>query len=92
MNPASFLLTLLIRVYQWVLAPLLPANRCRFAPSCSHYGLEAIKNHGPFRGPWLTLRRVLRCNPWGGSGYDPVPPAPIPSPIPADFGRSAPRL
>jgi putative membrane protein insertion efficiency factor len=89
MNPASLLLTLLIRAYQWILAPLLPANRCRFEPSCSHYGLAAIKGHGPIIGLWLTLRRLLRCHPWGGSGYDPVPPAKNSAPI---FGRQTPRL
>jgi putative membrane protein insertion efficiency factor len=75
MNPASLLLRALIRLYQCVIAPLLPANRCRFVPSCSHYGYEAITLHGPLLGSWLTLRRLLRCHPWGGHGYDPVPPA-----------------
>lgn len=68
-------LLVLIRLYQWFLSPLM-GNACRFAPSCSHYGFEAIAIHGPLRGTWLTLRRLLRCNPWGGSGFDPVPPAP----------------
>ncbi|MGA3014904.1 MAG: membrane protein insertion efficiency factor YidD, partial [Bacteroidales bacterium] len=45
----------------------------RFTPSCSVYGIEAIRKHGPFKGSWLTLKRLLRCHPWGGSGYDPVP-------------------
>ncbi|WP_445376653.1 membrane protein insertion efficiency factor YidD [Niveispirillum fermenti] len=49
--------------------------RCRFYPSCSHYALEALSMHGAIRGGWLTLRRLARCHPWGGSGYDPVPPA-----------------
>lgn len=78
-NPASLLLQALIRAYQLLIAPLLPANRCRFEPSCSHYGFEAIAVHGPLLGGWLTLRRVLRCNPWGGSGYDPVPAKTTPS-------------
>lgn len=65
----------LIRLYQWFLSPLL-GTACRFAPSCSHYGFEAILVHGPLRGSWLTLRRLLRCHPWGGSGFDPVPPSP----------------
>jgi len=64
----------LIRLYQWFLAPFF-VGACRFAPSCSHYGFEAIAVHGPLKGAWLTLRRLLRCHPWGGSGFDPVPPA-----------------
>ncbi len=70
----SLILRGLIRAYQLLLSPLLPPNSCRFEPSCSHYGLEAIKAHGALAGSWLTLRRILRCHPWGGSGYDPVPP------------------
>lgn len=46
---------------------------CRYTPTCSQYGLEAIKKYGPIKGGWLTLKRVLRCNPWGGHGHDPVP-------------------
>jgi len=76
MKLASLPLIALIRVYQWTISPLLPANSCRFTPSCSHYGLEAIRLHGPLHGSWLTLRRLLRCHPWGGMGYDPVPPRP----------------
>ena len=67
-------LTLPIRVYQWTLSPLLGVN-CRYAPSCSAYAAEAIATHGAARGFWLALRRVSRCHPWGGSGYDPVPNA-----------------
>lgn len=63
---------LLIRAYQLLLSPLLPAS-CRYTPTCSQYGLEAIKKHGPFKGGYLTFRRILRCNPWGGHGHDPVP-------------------
>ena len=62
----------LIKVYQWTLSPLI-GRSCRYTPTCSNYGLEAIEKHGPFKGSWLTLKRVLSCNPWGGSGYDPVP-------------------
>ena len=62
-----------IRIYQWTISPLLGAN-CRYAPSCSAYAEEAIATHGAVRGAWLALRRMLRCHPWGGSGYDPVPP------------------
>lgn len=68
----SALLTGMIRCYQWLLSPLLGPS-CRFSPSCSHYGLEAIRRHGPFAGLWLILTRVGRCHPWGGSGHDPVP-------------------
>lgn len=61
-----------IRLYQWTLSPLLGVN-CRYAPSCSEYAAEAIATHGIRRGAWLGLQRILRCHPWGGSGYDPVP-------------------
>ncbi len=63
---------LLIRFYQGAISPYLMAS-CRFSPSCSAYGIEAIVKHGPFRGGWLTLKRIGRCHPWGGSGLDPVP-------------------
>lgn len=65
-------LILPIRLYQWTISPLLGVN-CRYAPSCSEYAIEAIASHGALRGGWLGLRRILRCHPWGGSGYDPVP-------------------
>jgi putative membrane protein insertion efficiency factor len=61
-----------IRGWQLLFAPVLPPS-CRFAPSCSHYADEAIARHGPWRGLWLAVRRLARCHPWGGSGYDPVP-------------------
>jgi uncharacterized protein len=61
-----------IRLYQWTISPLLGVN-CRYAPSCSEYSVEAIATHGALHGGWLALRRLLRCHPWGGSGYDPVP-------------------
>ncbi|MCW3073384.1 MAG: hypothetical protein JWP69_453 [Flaviaesturariibacter sp.] len=67
----------LIRLYQRLLSPLLGAQ-CRFSPTCSAYGLEAFKRHGAFKGFWLTVKRIGRCHPWGGSGYDPVPPHPSP--------------
>ncbi len=68
----GWLLILPIRFYQRFISPLTPAT-CRFTPSCSHYAVEAIRKHGPFKGLVLALWRILRCNPWGGSGYDPVP-------------------
>jgi putative membrane protein insertion efficiency factor len=61
-----------IRLYQWTLSPLLGVN-CRYAPSCSAYAAEAIATHGPVTGLWLAMRRLARCHPWGGAGYDPVP-------------------
>jgi putative membrane protein insertion efficiency factor len=64
-----------IRAYQLLIAPVLPPS-CRYYPSCSHYAAEAIAVHGAGRGSLLALRRILRCHPWGGSGYDPVPQAP----------------
>jgi len=62
----------LIRVYQYALSPLMGAQ-CRYTPTCSQYGIEAIKKHGSFKGGWLTLKRIASCNPWGGHGHDPVP-------------------
>ncbi len=61
-----------IFVYQRCISPMFPSC-CRFTPTCSQYAVEAIKIHGPFYGLYLAIRRILRCNPWGGSGYDPVP-------------------
>jgi putative membrane protein insertion efficiency factor len=61
-----------IRLYQSTLGPALPKS-CRYAPTCSHYGYEAIARYGAVRGSWLTLKRLARCQPWGGHGYDPVP-------------------
>jgi uncharacterized protein len=68
----SRLLIGLIRVYQYAISPYLPPS-CRYTPTCSAYGIEAITKYGPFKGGWLTVKRVASCNPWGGSGYDPVP-------------------
>jgi len=62
----------LIRVYQYGLSPILPRS-CRFAPTCSEYAREAIQDHGVLLGCWLAACRLLRCHPWGGAGYDPVP-------------------
>ena len=68
------LLCTFIRAYQLAVSPML-GHHCRYAPSCSAYTTEAIAIHGPGRGTWLGLKRVLRCHPWGSSGYDPVPGA-----------------
>jgi uncharacterized protein len=62
----------LIKLYQWIISPWLGA-RCRFTPTCSHYAAEALKKHGLFKGLWLSVKRISRCHPWGGQGYDPVP-------------------
>ncbi|WP_298575509.1 membrane protein insertion efficiency factor YidD [uncultured Porphyromonas sp.] len=67
-----WILLLPIYFYKGAISPLTPPS-CRFTPSCSTYALEAIRKHGPFKGLYLALRRILRCHPWGGSGYDPVP-------------------
>ncbi|MBX9852472.1 MAG: membrane protein insertion efficiency factor YidD [Cytophagaceae bacterium] len=61
----------LIWLYKHLLSPLLP-NACRFSPTCSQYGMEAFKKHGVFKGGYMTFKRIIRCHPWGGSGYDPV--------------------
>ena len=84
---------LLILAYRRLLSPLLPAT-CRFHPSCSAYGLEALRAHGLLRGGWLTVRRLARCHPWHPGGLDPVPPnahgaaggppSPSPSPTPGE--------
>jgi uncharacterized protein len=68
----KFLFIGLIRVYQRLLSPLLPPS-CRFVPSCSQYGLEAISHFGVIKGGWLALTRILRCQPFNPGGYDPVP-------------------
>lgn len=69
---AGKLLCLPIVFYQRCISPFTPPS-CRFTPTCSEYARQAIIKHGPLRGTWLALRRILRCHPWGGSGYDPVP-------------------
>ena len=71
MNPVTSMLATMVRAYQLVLRPLLPPA-CRYEPSCSAYAIEALRTHGAVRGLSLAAWRVLRCNPWGGSGYDPV--------------------
>ena len=71
-NLLVWLLLLPIYFYRNCISPLTPPS-CRFTPTCSQYAIEALKKHGPLRRLYLTIRRLLRCHPWGGSGYDPVP-------------------
>ncbi|MEG2666029.1 MAG: membrane protein insertion efficiency factor YidD, partial [Bacteroidales bacterium] len=63
----GWIFMLLIKIYQYCISPFFPGC-CRFIPTCSQYGLEAIRKHGPVKGGWLTLKRLFRCHPWGGSG------------------------
>jgi hypothetical protein len=68
----SFPFIVLIKLYQWFISPML-GPKCRYTPTCSQYALEAFKKYGPFKGFWLSLKRISSCHPWGGHGYDPVP-------------------
>lgn len=68
----KYLLILPIKLYQWILSPLL-GNNCRYSPTCSHYSVEAIQEWGIFKGSWMAVKRIASCNPWGGFGDDPVP-------------------
>jgi putative membrane protein insertion efficiency factor len=68
----SFPFLILIKLYQWIISPWLGPS-CRFTPTCSHYAAEALKKYGLVKGLWLAVKRISRCHPWGGSGYDPVP-------------------
>lgn len=72
MTVLSFPFIALIKFYQWIISPLL-GPKCRYTPTCSQYALVAFKKYGPIKGFWLALKRIASCNPWGGSGYDPVP-------------------
>ncbi|MFK6999889.1 membrane protein insertion efficiency factor YidD [Flavobacterium oreochromis] len=65
-------LIFLVRVYQYIISPLMPPT-CRYQPTCSHYMIEALQKHGPLKGLYLGIKRILSCHPWGGNGYDPVP-------------------
>jgi len=71
-NIVKKIIIYLIRFYQGAISPYLGAS-CRYLPTCSQYGIEAINKHGVFKGTWLAIRRFASCNPWGGSGFDPVP-------------------
>ena len=66
------ILLALVRFYRAAISPFRPPC-CRFTPTCSAYAVEALRKYGPLKGGWLTLKRLSRCHPWGGSGYDPVP-------------------
>jgi putative membrane protein insertion efficiency factor len=70
--PVTWLLKLLVRAYQLIISPNLPQS-CRYTPTCSQYTIEALEKHGPIKGLFLSIKRILSCHPWGGSGYDPVP-------------------
>lgn len=69
---ASLPFIALIKLYQWIISPIL-GPKCRFTPTCSNYALEALKKYGVIKGTWLTVKRISRCHPFGGHGYDPVP-------------------
>ena len=69
---ATFPLLLLIRGYQLIISPLLGSN-CRFIPTCSEYAMESLRSHGLIKGCYLTIKRIGKCHPWGGHGYDPIP-------------------
>ncbi|MBS2209799.1 membrane protein insertion efficiency factor YidD [Carboxylicivirga mesophila] len=66
------LLLIPVKLYQWFISPILGAS-CRYTPTCSQYTIEALKKHGPFKGLYLSIKRILSCHPWGGHGHDPVP-------------------
>lgn len=68
----SFPFIVLIKFYQYIISPAI-GPKCRYTPTCSHYSLEAFKKYGPVKGFWLSVKRISKCHPWGGSGYDPVP-------------------
>lgn len=71
-NLLSYIFIGLIKVYQYTISPLLGAS-CRYQPTCSQYGIDALKKYGPLKGGYLTIKRFFSCNPWGGHGHDPVP-------------------
>ncbi len=67
-----YLLIFPVKIYQWTISPMIGPS-CRYTPTCSTYSIEALKKYGPIKGFWLSIKRIASCNPWGGSGYDPVP-------------------
>lgn len=67
------ILLFLVRAYQVMISPLLGPSKCRYIPTCSEYAREALQKHGILKGSRLSIKRILRCAPWGGHGYDPVP-------------------
>ena len=91
MNAAQHILVFCVRLYRWVLSPAKavlfgPLGRCRYTPSCSEYALEAVCRHGALAGSWLAVKRIGRCNPWGGCGHDPVPDTEPKAQPALDFG------
>ena len=72
MKSAEFITLQLLRGYKWAISPMFPAA-CRYVPTCSEYAMEAVERYGAVRGSWMALSRLLRCHPFAGSGYDPVP-------------------
>lgn len=68
----AFIPIVVVKFYQIVISPFFPSS-CRFTPTCSAYSIEALKKYGFVKGLWLTIKRLLRCHPWGGHGFDPVP-------------------
>jgi len=68
-----WILLALIRLYQMIISPILPADTCRFYPTCSHYGYQAIYKFGALKGGWIAIKRVVRCNPFNPGGFDPLP-------------------
>ncbi|MGD1879990.1 MAG: membrane protein insertion efficiency factor YidD [Kiloniellaceae bacterium] len=87
MKAVSFILLTLIRGYQLLISPMFPPS-CRYFPTCSDYARQAVTRHGPITGGWMALKRILRCHPWGGLGYDPVDSIPEPG-KPSDTKSSA---
>ncbi|MEM8656120.1 MAG: membrane protein insertion efficiency factor YidD [Pseudomonadota bacterium] len=72
MTPLAFVVSLPVRAYRLLLSPWVGFN-CRYQPTCSAYALDALEKHGALKGGWMAARRIARCHPWGGTGYDPVP-------------------
>ncbi len=73
LNFPQFLILVLIRFYQKIISPALPGNTCRFYPTCSHYGFQAVQKYGAVKGTFMAIYRIIRCNPFNPGGYDPVP-------------------